>query len=407
MKKLTAIVLCLALLLCACAAETAAPGEESVREAHGSDARSDAAAPSSPEPGTEPAPEPTPEPTPSPTPMPTELVLTDESAEEILAYADWTQLEHVDATACREYEALLALQEALPDCRIEWLVDYRGETLNSLETTELSPDSTEGLMEALHLLPRVRRVDLLEVNVPNEEKDALMEANPKVDFLWMVRFGRWTVRSDIQVFSSLLGGSEKEPRFGSNDLAPLFKYCRHLKALDLGHNDLQDLTLLSTLPELQVLILADNPYLRDISPLANLTELRYLELFACMRITDLSPLRALTKLEDVNLCHEYMLTDPTIFDDMPNLKVCWLRGVGFTWQQKQDFIAAHPDATVEFSVYMDRLSATDGGWRATEENVAVRTAFYNYRGVISFDYWEEITYDSDYEVVELSPVMVD
>ena len=230
-------------------------------------------------------------------------------------------------------------------------------------------------------------------------------ADKGVKIVWTLRFGRWTVRSDIQVFSSLLGGAEKEPRFGANDLAPLFKYCRHLKALDLGHNNLQDLTLLATLPELQVLILADNPWLKDISPLANLTELRYLELFACMRITDLSPLRALTKLEDVNLCHEYMLTDPAIFDDMPNLKVCWLRGVGFTREQKKAFIEAHPDAKVEFSVYKDRLSATDGGWRATEENVAIRTAFYNYRAVTAFDYFEDIQYDPDAEVVQLSPVM--
>ena len=392
MKKLTAIAVCLALLLCACGNRPSTPGAEP---------RDDAAF----EPVEVSEPQRTPEPTPSPTPMPTELALTDESAEEILAYADWTQLEYVDATASREYEALRALQEALPDCRVEWLYDFGGERLNSLETTELKPDSTEGLAEALRYLPRVKTVDLLDVSVPDEEKDALMEANPGVDFLWWVRFGRWMVRSDIQVFSSLLGGSEKEPRYGSNDLAPLFKYCRHLKALDLGHNNLQDLSLLGTLPELQVLILADNPWLKDISPLANLTELRYLELFACMRITDLGPLRSLTKLEDVNLCHEYMLTDPTIFDDMPNLKVCWLRGVGFTLEQKQAFIEAHPNATVEFSVYNDRLSATDGGWRATEENVAVRTAFYNYRAVTAFDYWEDIRYDPEAEVIQLSPTM--
>ena len=398
MRKMTALVLLLALLLCACGAETGGWIEPPATARPTPLPAPEQAAEVTPEP----TPAPTPVPTPSPTPMPTELKLTDESAEEILFYTDWTQLEYVDATASREYEALRALQDALPDCRVEWLYDYNGELLNSLEVTELKPASTEGLAEALRALPRVKFVDLLDVTVPDTEKDALIEANPGVDFLWWVKFGRYKLRSDIVVFSTLMSGDES--RWTSEGLAPLFKYCRHLKALDLGHNNLQDLSLLGTLTELQVLILADNPWLRDISPLANLTDLRYLELFTCTRITDLSPLRALTKLEDVNLCHQSMLTDPTIFDDMPNLKVCWLRGTGLTEEQEQAFIEAHPDARVEFTVYKDRRSATDGGWRATDENVAVRTAFYYYRYVTAFDYWQTVEFAPGAEIAWLLPL---
>ncbi len=358
-----------------------------------------------PEPSPAPTAEPTPEPTPAPTEAPTELVLHGESAEEILQYASWTQLRYVDATESREYEALRTLQEALPDCRVEWLYEFRGELYNSLDAAEWKLDSTEGLSEALRALPRVTKVDLLDASVTDAEKDALMAANPGVDFLWWVRFGRWTVRSDIEIFSTLQGGTIYEPHYSSEAMAPLFKYCRHMKALDLGHNNLTDLSLLGTMNELQVLILADNPLLRDVSPLAELTELRYLELFSCNRISDFSFLRSLTKLEDVNLCHNYLLTDPSVFDGLENLKVCWLRGVGFTDEQKTAFIEARPDVRVEFSVYLDRQSATDGGWRATEENVAVRTAFYNWSAVLSFDYWEEISYDPKTAIVELRPLM--
>lgn len=409
MKKLVLLALCAALLLTAgCAA---VPGGEA--------APTDDDTPLIPliDPtGTEPLQEQTTEPpqtpalpeitpAPLPTPLPTELVLTDESAEEILALAEWTQLEYIDATASREYGALCALQEALPNCRVEWLFELQGETYDSLETESLTLASTEGLPDALIALPRVKHVDLLEATVPDEEKDELLEAFPDVDFLWMVRFGRWTLRSDAQVFSTRLSGSDTEHRNTSEEMAPLFKYCRHLKALDLGHNDLRDLSLLGTLSELQVLILVDNPLLVDISPLANLTELRYLELFCCYKIQDFSSLRSLTKLEDVNLCHEGLLKDPSIFDDMPNLKICWLRGVGFTWAQKQAFREAHPGVRIEFEIYEDAQSSTDGGWRATDENVAIRTAFYNQKLVVYFDYWEDIRYDPEEDVVWLTPTM--
>ena len=238
-----------------------------------------------------------------------------------------------------------------------------------------------------------------------QKKDALMAAFPEVDFLWWVKFGRWTFRSDISVFSTLASGAKWEHRYTSSELAPLFKYCRHLKALDLGHNDLRDLSLLGTLPELQVLILVDNPWLVDISPLAGLSQLRYLELFCCYKIVDYGSLSSLTLLEDLNVCHEGMLKDPAIFDGLTNLKVCWMRGVGFTWAQKQAFLAAHPEACVEFDVYEDPQSSTDGGWRATEENVMIRTAFYNYLLVESFDYDEGLVFLPDSEPVWLLPTM--
>ncbi len=417
MKKLALLALCLLMLLTAgCAAGSAAtPSEETKAEAPieavgPAQTEAIAAAAQGPETTALPLPPPaepeeTPALTPEPTPAPTELVLTDESEEEILAYASWTQLEYVDARASRAYAALRALQEALPDCRVEWLVELQGTSYNSLDTVSLKLSSTEGLAEALPALPRVTQVDLLDAAVTDEEKDALLAANPGVDFLWWVRFGRWTLRSDVQVFSTMLSGSDKEHRYTSDELAPLFKYCRHLRALDLGHNDLRDLSLLGTLTELQALILVDNPYLVDISPLAALSELRYLELFCCYKIQDFESLRALTGLEDVNLCHEGLFKDPTIFDDMPNLKVCWLRGVGFSWAQKEAFLADHPQTRVEFGVYEDPQSATDGGWRATEENVALRTAFYNQTRVTWFDYWEDVRYDPEEDVVWLLPTM--
>ncbi len=365
MRKIKCFLLVMAvLLLCACGR---------------------AAPPSAPEP----TPTPTPAPTPTPTPAPTSYTLTDETEEEILALAAFSSLQTIDATASREYEALLALRTLLPDCLMEWTYELNGESVSSL-CEELTLNSTSGLAEGLRYLPSVKTVDLLACEVPDEEKDTLISLYPEVDFLWNVKFGRWEVRSDIVIFSTL--NSSDSPRLSDQVFAPLFKYCRHLKALDLGHNALRDLSLLGTLSELQVLILADNPYLKDISPLAGLTELRYLELFSCTSIEDFSCFRTLEKMEDLNICFAHKLTDVSVFDNMPDLKVCWFRYTGLSKEDKEAFSAAHPDAKVLFSGNFDHSSATGGGWRATEENVAVRTAFKNWRYVTRFDYYDVLEF---------------
>lgn len=371
-KHLVLLLLLAALWLCAC-------GEGENRAAEETPAPTASVAPTP-----EPAPEPTPEPAPEPTPRPTSLTLTGESAEEILAYAGWTELEEIDATACREYEALLALQEALPDCRIEWLYEYGGQSRSSLRTEELKAADTEGLVEALRFLPGVKRVDLLEAEVPDEEKDALLALRPDVDFLWTVQFARWTVRSDLAAFSTLHG--KDEYRYTNEELAPLFKYCRHLKVLDLGHNNLTDLRPIAELKELQALIIADNPKLTDASPIVALTNLNYLELFKCAQVESFDFLRQMPQLTAVNLCFEPALDDPSLFDGMEGLEIAWLRCTGLDAEARETLKQRHPDAEFSFS-WLKQGSCTDAGWRMTEENIALRTALLNWPNVVSYENW--------------------
>lgn len=222
---------------------------------------------------------PTPVPTPSPTPTPpSTIVLTEESEEEILALAECRYLEHIDASASREYDALLRLSQLLPDCKITWNVEFQGETYPS-DTEELTITDPEGVAETLRYLPGLKRVDMSACMLTVEEMETLSDLRPDVDFLWTVRFGSWEVKSDITCFSTLRTGTEGSHRYTSEELYPLLRFCRHLRALDLGHNALTDISLIGEMKDLQVLILADNPNLVDISALAALEDLQYLELF--------------------------------------------------------------------------------------------------------------------------------
>ena len=69
----------------------------------------------------------------------------------------------------------------------------------------------------------------------------------------------------------------------------MLKYCTDLRALDIGHQAITDLSVIGEhLTELRVLIIADNK-VTDLTPLSNLRHLHYLEFFV-NRVSDLSPL---------------------------------------------------------------------------------------------------------------------
>lgn len=339
----------------------------------------------------QPEPTPTPEPAPSPTPEPPRtIVLTDESAEEILALADCGYLERIDATASHEYEALLSLSQLLPDCKITWSYEFQGVSYPS-GTEALTITDPTGAAEALRYLPGLKTVDMSACDLSVEEMEALSDLRPDVDFLWTVRFGNWEVRSDITCFSSLRTGTEGSHRYTSEELYPLLRFCRHLRALDLGHNDLTDISLIGEMRELQVLILADNPNLVDISPLAALEDLQYIELFLCWDIADFSPLNGLSKLQDLNLSYCRNLEDISFIDNMPDFENGWFRGTKVNSEDITPYAESRPEITFVYGNPSD-ISAVCCGWRSTERNTAIRNAFTSWRQVLDYRHWDDVEF---------------
>ena len=364
--------------------------------AAGCTTRGETAAPT-PAPTAAPTPAPTPEPTPAPTPEPTpeplrSVTLTDEGPEEILALLHAPELRYVDAGGSTEYAALARLASEKPECVVDYAVDLGGVTVRSTEETAVldgAETDFDTLAQRLAWLPKLRALDIRALSPTNEQALALADAFPDIDFLWMVHFGRWTVRSDITCFSTLQSWPVGY-RYTDADLAPLLRGCRHLRALDLGHNALTDLTPIGALTELQVLILGDNPDLTDISPLGNLTELRYMEFFMADRVRDYSCMAKLTNMRDLCMGYCNGLDDISFVSEMPALEMGWFPGDPLSEQQRADAQAARPDTT--FLFVPSRTSSTSDGWRATERNVEIRRAFSNWDKVAQFRAWDDVDY---------------
>ncbi|MBQ9263253.1 MAG: leucine-rich repeat domain-containing protein [Clostridia bacterium] len=173
----------------------------------------------------------------------------------------------------------------------------------------------------LDQFPRVRHVDMFGTKVNKEDIEALVKRYPDVTFGWTIHIfgkkGGHDVRTDQTAFSTLHGDCYSH----SSEQLEVLKYCTELRALDLGHNRVKDLSFLQGLTKLRVLILACNE-IKDLSPLAGMTEMEYLELFS-NSISDLSPLLNMPYLMDLNLTYN-KVSGIEALCRMPQLKRLWV-----------------------------------------------------------------------------------
>lgn len=195
-----------------------------------------------------------------------------------------------------------ALCDAFPETAFHRAVVLNGiETDNYAETLDFSGaqiDSFDAFSDALNRFPKLTRLLMHDCSLTDEQLAALSDRYPGVKVVWTVHMKRWTVSTDAVAFSTMQSGLSTN-RLRTEDVRAL-RFCRDLIALDLGHNDVDDLSWITDLKNLQVLILADNRNLRDITPLGTLKKLKYLELFLT-GVKDISPLSELEELLDVNL----------------------------------------------------------------------------------------------------------
>ena len=137
-------------------------------------------------------------------------------------------------------------------------------------------DAGAEVSEALPALPRVRRVDMTDCGLSDEEMGALQEAFPDVTFVWTLRIYVFFVPSDSDYF---ITNPDAGFKMNVHQQGPRgLYYLRSIRSLDLGHCHLSAVPFVANMPHLRHLILADD-LVYDISPLENLKELEWLELF--------------------------------------------------------------------------------------------------------------------------------
>ena len=200
---------------------------------------------------------------------------------------------------------LASIRDAYPE--VAFYAEY--EWNNQLFNTDMTEASLERgkynlkeIRQFLDLMTKLEKLDLYQFGVGAETIDKLTAEYPGVTFGWRMTIGNNQLRSDSTAFS-MLNNVLKDPRRREPYFVERLKYFPQLLALDLGHNSIAGVSFLQYLPELRVLIIADNVLpteaLEDI--VRYCPKLEYLEIFM-NKIDDLSCLTQLPNLKHLNIC---------------------------------------------------------------------------------------------------------
>ncbi len=331
------------------------------------------------------------------TPDTTEIVTGDAADAEIRSLTLLPELKSVDARGCTAYDALLYASEQLPECQFLWTVSINGmdientaETINFNRASVTDIEQLDSEFKNLRYLPALKEVDMCGCGVPNEQMAAWRDQYPESKFVWEISFGNkrksWTVRTDIIVFSSLLSADDETLKLGDEELyRDLFLYCTDLQLLDLGHNKIKDISLITNLKKLQCVILMDNP-IKDLSYLAELPDLRYAELNKT-KIKDLEFVRSCSKLEHLDVSFITAITDLSPVYESKSIKYLILYGTKVPKADVLAYAESHPDCVVSrFGGYEYQIL------RCSPLRSGYRYVFTNYKYLESFTDWENFTF---------------
>ena len=241
------------------------------------------------------------------------------------------------------------------------------EEIDLGEETVTDMDAFESFLKGF---PQLKRVNMFSTTVDKKQIARLTASFPEITFGWTISIanGKHLIRTDQTAFSTLHGECV---RHTSEDLDVL-RYCTALKALDLGHNSLTDVSFLEPLRELRVLILADNRNISGLDALAGLEHLEYLELFTC-NLRDISFLSGLTELQDLNLANNG-IRDYSVLFNLTDLRRLWIAdmGVNIGAQKLRELQEALPGAVIMTSGH-----PTANGWRTDSHYDTIYEIFHS------------------------------
>lgn len=305
-------------------------------------------------------------------------------------------LQRVDASGIAPCRELVSASEKLTECEFIWQAEIAGKTVKNTDSfLDLSGCKLENAaawaqeLALVAFMPDLKKIDMCGCGLTNEEMETLCAQFPNTRLVWSFTingkigddYRTWTIRTDQLVFSTLVDGYSN---LDERTFEPIFKYCTDLVALDLGHNKIKDISLMSNLTKIEYLILHDNR-IEDISPLAGMKSLRYAEL-NWNQFSDLSPLCGLPELRQLIMMGGNFDIDQLrkLAQETPTLENVVL--TRFSGAELNSLKAINPDCNW-FGLY--------DVWYNLPEFHIIKEAFDCWDKVVEYNSWNDIVYTWD------------
>lgn len=294
-----------------------------------------------------------------------------EPAADLSALLPWlpcmTQLSQVELgegdaeNGALSWADIAALEAAAPQARVDYAFTLYKEHF-TLQDTEMNLNHIDiadqgALVKAITAcMPNLNYLDMDFCGVDDEHMAEIRDALPNATVVWRIWFGRsYTARTDTE---RILASNPDRGGMLTKENTASLKYCTKVKYLDVGHNlDLEDISFVSYMPDLEIAVLAMNQWW-DARPLLNCPKLEYLEMQtgAC---SDLRPIAQLKNLKHLNICYCLALTDMSPIYDL-DLERLWVGSISpIPIEQVEEYHRRHPLCEINTTT----VDPTLEGWR--------------------------------------------
>lgn len=158
-----------------------------------------------------------------------EIRLDHLTAGDVIMLDDLAALQTVDLRGCRDYEAILALAERRPECRLLYTVELGKKSWDQdTEVLQLQDGEIKELESRLPLLPKVQSVTLFGALPPVEALQALQKKFESILFSWQIPLAGKSYPSSLEDLDLSLRSPEE-----LQGLPEVLPYFEGLKRLDL------------------------------------------------------------------------------------------------------------------------------------------------------------------------------
>ena len=163
------------------------------------------------------------------------IVTADFTTEDIPSFARLKNLNEADVSACSDFSAILALQNALPEVRVHWTVPLGEKSFDGeSESVAVQDASADMLRAAITRLPKLRTLVLTDSTLSPADQLALTEEFPSMLFSWDVTLAGRTIPSDVTALDFTGTPLTEENLSELSAALPLFSNAESVKLTDCG-----------------------------------------------------------------------------------------------------------------------------------------------------------------------------